>query len=43
MVRARTRLGIARFDSAENKLGIIAYNIFGWTHVVLTSQIIPSL
>src|ERR1700716_826462 len=43
MARARTRLAIARSDSAENKLGMMAYNTFGWIHVVSTSQITPSL
>ena len=43
MAPVRTRLAIARSDSAENKLGVMAYNTFGWIHVVLISQITPSL
>jgi hypothetical protein len=42
MAHARTRLAIGRSDSVVNKLGVMAYNSFGWIHVVSTSQIIPS-
>lgn len=42
MAQARTRLPIARSNSAENRLGAMASNTFGWIHLVSTSQITPS-
>jgi hypothetical protein len=42
MVPVRIRLAITRSGSIYSRLLIITYNTFGWTPVILISQVAPS-